>query len=64
MARSLFVDEGTCIGCALCAQIASKSFSMGDNGKSTPSNPPGDDEGKVQNAVDSCPVHAISWKEE
>lgn len=57
------VDPGKCIGCGSCVAVAAKSFKMGDDGKSQPINPLGDDEATVQSAIDSCPVDAISWQE-
>lgn len=58
----LCVDQKKCIGCMLCNSLAPKSFKMGKNGKSEPINPPGDKEKDIQNAINSCPVSAISQK--
>ena len=63
MAKKPVVDKETCIGCGSCAAVAEKTFKMGDEGKSQVANPKGDDESVIQNAIDSCPVNAISWKE-
>lgn len=51
-----------CIGCGTCVVLASKSFKIEDNGKSTALNPADDDEETIQNAIDSCPVEAIEWE--
>jgi ferredoxin len=63
MAKQPVVNQETCIGCGSCAAVAGKTFKMGDDGKSHVQNPNGDDEATIQNAIDSCPVNAISWKE-
>ena len=63
MSKQTKVDANTCIGCGTCAALAPKSFVMKDDGKSHSINPPGDDEATVKNAIDSCPVDAISWQE-
>lgn len=59
--KKLRVDKGLCIGCGTCVAIAAKSFKLGDNGKAEPIEPPSDDEKTIQEAVESCPVSAISW---
>ena len=64
MKKKLRVNPDTCIGCGTCVALAAKSFKMNDQGKSVPIDPVGDDQETIQNAIDSCPVDAISWKEE
>jgi len=54
------VDKEKCIGCGACASIAGKTFKIGDDGKSEVINPTGDDEATIKQAVDSCPVQAIT----
>jgi ferredoxin len=61
--KKVSVDPAKCIGCGTCVALAPKSFKLGDDGKSHPLDPVGDDEATVQNAIDSCPVSAISWQE-
>jgi len=53
------VDKDKCIGCGTCTVIAPKSFKLGDDGKAEVINPPGDEEEKIKEAVDSCAVSAI-----
>jgi ferredoxin len=58
------VDKSKCIGCGTCVALAGKSFKLGEDGKAQPIDPAGDEESTIQNAIDSCPVGAISWNEE
>jgi ferredoxin len=62
MSKKLKVDEDKCIGCGTCVAVAPKSFKLNDDGKSIPIDPPGDEESAVQEAIESCPVDAISVK--
>jgi ferredoxin len=64
VAKKPVVDKAKCIGCGTCVALAAKSFKMDADGKSVAIDPAGDDEATIQNAIDSCPVAAISWKEE
>ncbi|MFZ5366120.1 MAG: ferredoxin [Patescibacteria group bacterium] len=59
MARLPQVDKDVCIGCGLCVTIAPKTFRLRKDGKAEVINPPGDEEEKIKEAVDSCPVGAI-----
>jgi ferredoxin len=58
-----FVDPDVCTGCELCTQIAADTFAMNDDGVAEISNPTGNDNDTIQEAIDSCPVTAIAWKE-
>ena len=57
------VDADLCTGCELCTQIAESTFVMSDDGVAVVGNPAGDSEDAIQEAIDSCPVEAISWSE-
>jgi len=57
------VDRDSCTGCGLCPDIASSTFELDDDGIATVIDPEGDDEDTIQEAIDSCPVEAISWEE-
>ena len=55
---SISVNKDTCIGCGTCASLCPDSFKMGDDGKSEVIS---QEEGEcVKNAVESCPVQAIT----
>jgi len=55
------VDQNLCIGCGTCVSICPKSFRLNEKThKAEPINPPKDPENKLEEAVMSCPVSAIS----
>lgn len=55
------VDQNLCIGCGLCVEIAGDVFQMNDDGKAESyGEVTQDNKAVVQNAVDSCPVSAIT----
>ncbi len=60
--QKIEVDQVKCIGCGLCTSIAEKSFKLNDDGKAQPLDLIGDSQEKIQEAIDSCPVSAISWE--
>jgi ferredoxin len=53
------IDKNKCIGCGTCTVLAPKSFKLGGDGKAQVIEPPGDDQVKIKEAIDSCPVNAI-----
>jgi ferredoxin len=61
--KKVKVNQDTCIGCGACEATAPKTFKLNAQGKSVPKDPAGDDEETIQNAIDSCPVKAISWQD-
>lgn len=64
MARKITIDKNKCIGCGVCVAIADKTFRIGTDGKSELVDNPSDNEEIIQQAIDSCPVGAISWSKE
>ncbi len=57
------VDLDLCTGCGACVDMCPEVFALNDDGLSTVINPTGAPEDKIQEAIDSCPVDAISWAE-
>lgn len=57
-----FVDENTCICCGLCEGICSEVFST-DTGVAVAGDVEPGNEEDVREAVDSCPVAAITIEE-
>ena len=64
MAKVPEVDQSICTSCGLCTELAAHTFRLDKNDMAEVMNPKGDPEDAVQEAIDSCPVEAISWKEE
>lgn len=54
------IDKNKCIGCGTCVALASKTFKLGSDGKAEVIEPSGDEEATIKEALDSCPVDAIS----
>lgn len=55
------VDQDLCIGCGICADTCPEVFELNDDMKAAVTNPSGAPEEKIQEAIDACPVEAISW---
>ena len=58
------VDRNICEGYAVCVGIAPGVFEMDKENKSVVKNPQGADEQTIQDAINGCPVQAISWAKE
>ena len=56
------VDQTLCISCGLCTEIAPNTFELDQNNLSYVINPSGDPADVIQEAIDNCPVEAISWQ--
>jgi ferredoxin len=54
------VDQDMCVGCGLCAQVCSDVFELKSDGKAHIIKGADYDDDCVQDAVDQCPVGAIS----
>ncbi len=63
MPRIPQVDQEACISCGLCVSTCPGVFRFNENGKSEVYDPAGAAEREIQQAIDGCPVQAISWKE-
>ncbi len=61
--RTPVVDPDLCTGCELCIDIAPNTFQMDEEGICRVVKPQGDDEETIGEAIDSCPVEAMSWAE-
>lgn len=62
MARKPIVDVDLCTGCELCVETVPDVFQM-EGDVASVSNPSGASEEEIQEAIDNCPVEAISWEE-
>lgn len=58
----VFVDEQTCIGCRNCVAVSPQTFAMEDEfGRARAEKQGVDTQGKLQEAIDTCPVDCISF---
>ena len=57
-----FVDEDLCIGCGHCVELCPQVFEL-DNDKSRVIGQDKCGTCNCQEAIDTCPVQAISWSE-
>ncbi len=54
------VDPDLCTGCELCVETAGGVFQM-EGDVATIIDPEGASEEEIQEAIDNCPVEAITW---
>lgn len=60
----LYLDQDVCTGCELCTQIAPDTFQMSEDGLVAEIiSQPDEITDDIQEAIDSCPVEAISFEE-
>lgn len=64
MARIPYVDPDECTGCGLCEEICPDVFKLNDDGIADVIDPHGATAELIQEAINECPVDAISWVEE
>ena len=55
----LIIDKNLCLGCGACVVIAPKTFEIGADGKAEVIEAFKDEELKIKETIDSCPVNAI-----
>ncbi|OHD56730.1 MAG: ferredoxin [Spirochaetes bacterium GWF1_51_8] len=57
---SVKIDQDTCIGCGICEGLYPDLFTMKDDGKAYVTDLTGYDTELAREAIDQCPVAAIS----
>ncbi|MFN3920837.1 MAG: ferredoxin [Caldimicrobium sp.] len=60
---NLVIDEELCIGCGTCVEICSEVFALNEFEKAYVKNQEGCNTCNCEEAINSCPVGAISWQE-
>lgn len=60
---TLVIDDELCIGCGTCVEICPNVFEIGPDEKAYVKNQEGCKECNCEEAINSCPVSAISWKD-
>lgn len=61
-AGTYYVDEDTCIGCALCVSVCPNGYTMEANGKSVVTEDADHTDPAMEQALEACPVNAIHKK--
>ena len=60
MTRVPFIDPDLCTGCELCVETVPDVFQMEGEAATVITDSTGSEE-EIQEAIDNCPVEAISW---
>lgn len=64
MGRQVYIDEEECIGCGSCEEICQEVFELNEETeKAEVIKPEGGPEDLIEEAMESCPVECIHWKE-
>jgi ferredoxin len=63
MARTVVIDEEACTGCGTCAAIAEDCFALNEDTEKAQVTSQACSEELFQEAIDTCPEEAISWKD-
>ena len=64
MSRVVYIVEEECIACGMCQEICPEVFRLDDEKDvAVILKPEGGPEDLIQEAIDSCPVECIHWKE-
>lgn len=64
MSKGVVIETEECIGCQSCVELCPDVFGFDEeNEKATVLVEKGDDEACIQEAIDTCPVTCIHWKE-
>ena len=63
MAKEPIIEQHECVGCGNCEEICPEVFHLNDDGVAEVYHPEGAAEDRIQEAIDSCPVECISWRD-
>ncbi len=62
MQKTPYIDPDLCTGCELCTETAPEAFEMAGD-VATVRDTTDWSEDTVQDAIENCPVEAITWRE-
>jgi ferredoxin len=58
------IETEDCVGCGSCVEICPEVFVLNDSlEKAQVINPEGCSAGKIEEAIEICPVHCIHWED-
>ncbi len=60
---TLTIDDELCIGCGTCVEICPEVFALNEAEKAFVKNQEGCKTCNCEDAINSCPVSAISWQD-
>jgi len=64
MAKTVYVSEEDCIGCGMCQDICPEVFRLNEERNvAEVIKPSGGPENIIAEAIESCPVGCIHWKD-
>jgi len=64
MRKRVYLDEDECIGCGTCEELCPDVFRLNeDTQKAEIIQAQGGPENQIDEAIESCPVSCIHWKE-
>jgi ferredoxin len=64
MHKRVYLDEDECIGCGTCEELCPDVFRLNeDTQKAEIIQAQGGPENQIDEAIESCPVSCIHWKE-
>ncbi|EGY25607.1 ferredoxin-1 [Desulfovibrio sp. A2] len=64
MAKYLYLDQDECMACESCVELCPEAFRMSSAGEYAEVIDPNTNAECVEDAISTCPVECIEWREE
>lgn len=64
MAKELYIDHDECVACESCVELCPAAFRMADSGEYAEVVDTQCDADCVEDAITTCPVECIEWRDE
>jgi len=64
MAKMLFIDEEECVACESCVELCPQAFKMSSDGETALVVDENCTADCVEDAISTCPVECIEWRDE